>query len=289
MARPAPGADRTVAVLELLAAHPDERFTLSEVARFCDLNKATAHALLSALTERGVLLRHPEEKRYSLGPVLVAIGDAAGRGYTAADFVQPTLDHLAATTGLWARAWAIGRDHLGVVADAGRPGGRAGGGPARLPLVPPVGALPMAYADPATVEAWLARAPASAGAADAAEALPVIRRQGYSVTGASPEWRELTGTGPPADDPAGTEAAVRALLVAVARQRPLAGMLDRGDAARPADVAAPVFDGAGRVALVLSVTMADDRPLDAAHVRSLAAAVVAAADRLSAEVAGHHP
>ena len=49
-----------MAVLELLAGHPDERFTLSEVARRCDLNKATAHALLSALTDRGVLLRHPD-------------------------------------------------------------------------------------------------------------------------------------------------------------------------------------------------------------------------------------
>src|SRR5690606_24860778 len=74
VARPAPGAERTVAVLELMAAHPDERFTLSEVARRCGLNKATAHALLSALTARGVLVRHPDEKRYSLGPRLVAIG-----------------------------------------------------------------------------------------------------------------------------------------------------------------------------------------------------------------------
>src|SRR5690606_6335189 len=87
VARPAPGAERTVAVLELMAAHPDERCTLSEVARRCGLNRATAHALLSALTARGVLVRHPDEKRYSLGPRLVAIGEAARRGYTAADFV----------------------------------------------------------------------------------------------------------------------------------------------------------------------------------------------------------
>src|SRR4029450_12633950 len=64
MARPAPGADRSVAVLELLANHPEERFTLSEGARRCDLNKATAHALLSALADHGVLLRHPAAQRY---------------------------------------------------------------------------------------------------------------------------------------------------------------------------------------------------------------------------------
>ena len=122
MARPAPGADRSVAVLELLADHPDERFTLSEVARRCGLNKATAHALLSALTAHGILLRHPDEKRYSLGPRLVAIGDAARRGYTAVDFAPPVLGRLAADTGLSAtRLAAGGRRHR-----RDRPRGRRG-------------------------------------------------------------------------------------------------------------------------------------------------------------------
>ena len=117
-------------------AHPDERFTLSEVARRCELNKATAHALLSALSERGVLLRHPAEKRYSLGPVLVSIGEAARRGYTASDFVGPTLDDLAAQTGLWVRAWHADGDHIGwSPSRAGR--ALPAGGAIRLPLIPP--------------------------------------------------------------------------------------------------------------------------------------------------------
>src|SRR5207244_378633 len=49
VARPAPGADRVVRVLDFLAAHPDEPFTLSELARRLELNKATAHALLVTL------------------------------------------------------------------------------------------------------------------------------------------------------------------------------------------------------------------------------------------------
>lgn len=65
------------AVLEFMAARPDERFTLSELARGCKLNKATAHSLLNELTGAGLLLRHPGEKRYSLGPRLVTIGLAA--------------------------------------------------------------------------------------------------------------------------------------------------------------------------------------------------------------------
>ena len=77
MARAAPSADRTVALLDFLAAHPDERFGLSDLARRLDINKATAHALTAALTNAGYLLRHPVDKRYSLGPALIAIGNAA--------------------------------------------------------------------------------------------------------------------------------------------------------------------------------------------------------------------
>src|SRR4029453_16925825 len=146
-----------VAVLELLANHPEERFTLSEVARRCDLNKATAHALLSALADHGVLLRHPAGSRYSRGPRLVAIGDAARRGYTALDFLPPLLERLATRTGYAARAWQRQDDHVAVVAQS--PGRRVEGSGVRLPLTPPVGALFMAWSDSATIEAWLARAP----------------------------------------------------------------------------------------------------------------------------------
>ena len=60
--RPAPGAERVVAVLNFLAAHPDESFTLSELSRRLDLNKATCHALLMTLTQAGYLLRHPTRR-----------------------------------------------------------------------------------------------------------------------------------------------------------------------------------------------------------------------------------
>jgi DNA-binding IclR family transcriptional regulator len=275
-----------VAVLELLAAHPDERFTLSEVARRCDLNKATAHALLSALSERGVLLRHPEEKRYSLGPVLVAIGEAALRGYTAVDFVGPTLRRLAAETGLWARAWVVDGDHVGVVEDAGRPAGLATGGPLRLPLVPPLGALSMAYADPATVQAWLARAPTTEGAGAASAALPEIRRLGFVVTVATPEWRALTGSARrplrAVDD---DMAPVRALLASAARQ-PLFLMDLVGASTNPAEITAPVFGPGGGVAVALSLTTVTDESMSVDRVRQLATMLVAAADELTTTAGG---
>ena len=278
-----------MAVLEMLAAHPDERFTLSEVARRCDLNKATAHALLSALSERGVLLRHPEEKRYSLGPVLVSIGEAARRGYAAVDFVGPSLDALARDTGLWARAWRVNGDDICVVAEAGRPAGLPPGRPARVPLVPPVGLVVMAFADVATVEAWLARAPAADGAAAAAAAIPEVRRRGFAVTLATPEWRTLTGSARrPLTVASHEPSAMRALLAPVARQALLLTEVPRG-AVTPADVEAPVFGRAGGVELVLSLTTTTDDPVPIDRVRRLAASTVEAAAELTAMVGGERP
>src|SRR4029453_8341941 len=156
MARPAPGADRSVAILELLAAHPGDRFTLSEVARRCSLNKATAHALLAPVDQRGILLRHPDEKRYSLGPRLVAIGAAAQRGYTAIDFAPAALDRLSGGTGRWGRRGCARReDRVTVVAQTHAPADVDPLDPVTLPLTPPLGALWMAWSDRPSVEAWL--------------------------------------------------------------------------------------------------------------------------------------
>jgi DNA-binding IclR family transcriptional regulator len=278
-----------VAVLELLAGSPDERFTLSEVARRCDLNKATAHALLSALSARGVLLRHPDEKRYSLGPRLVAIGDAARRGYRAVDFVPAALTRLGAATGHWARAWQVVGDDVVCVGQVGAPGVAASS--VRLPLVPPVGTVFMAWTDAPTVEAWLARAAAVEAVRPALDALPAVARQGFAVMLASPEWRALST--PPmngADRGAGTDrSARRALLLAVARQPLLLTDLDDQRTYRPADVSAPVFGAGGQVELALSVTLPDGTELGGPALRALGEQVVAAADELTADVRGRRP
>jgi len=285
MARPAPGADRSVAVLDLLASHPDERFTLSEVARRCDLNKATAHALLSALADHGVLLRHPTEKRYSLGPRLVAIGDAARRGYTALDFLPPLLDRLAAGTGYAARAWQRQDDQVAVVGQA--PVRRVEGG-VRLPLTPPVGALFMAWSDAPSVEAWLARAPAAEAVRPAVEALPTVRRLGFSVTLASPEWRALTEPRPPGSDSEAPDE-VRHLLAAVARQRVLASDVDPQATYLPAEVAAPVFSSTGLAELALAVTVPAGDDLTGKQLLALGREVAATAGELTAAVCGQRP
>jgi DNA-binding IclR family transcriptional regulator len=298
MARPAPGADRSVAILELLAAHPGDRFTLSEVARRCALNKATAHALLAALSERGILLRHPDEKRYSLGPRLVEIGVAARSGYTAIDFAPAALDRLSVATGRWARAFARRDDDIAVVAQARAPADVDPLDPVLLPLIPPLGALWMAWSDRPSVEAWLARAAAADAVGPSQLALPAIRRAGYAVTRASPELRLLSrpvlpvGPAPTAADrrrrrPTPDE--VGALLAAIGRQHLLLTDADRAGTYRIADVAAPVFDASGSVTLAVVLSGLDDCDLRGAEIRELGTRVVATADGLTAAVRGRRP
>lgn len=293
MARPAPGADRAVAVLELLTSHPDERFTLSEVARRCGLNKATAHALLSALSAHGVLLRHPDEKRYSLGPRLVAIGEAARRGYRAVDFVHTVLRDLATATGLWARAWQVVGDQIVCVAQVGAPpdipiGARV----AQLPLAPPAGAVFMAWADGPSVEAWLARAAAVDSVSPALESLPAIRAAGHVVMAASDQWRALCGADPSADPRIGVATdpqVARALLAEVGRQGLLITRIDDSRIYEPSDVIAPVFGATGEVEITIWVTAPRGRRMPGADLRALVDRVVGAADGLTAAICGRRP
>ena len=290
MARPAPGADRSVAVLELLAGHPNERFTLSEVARRCDLNKATAHALLSTLSEHGVLLRHPQEKRYSLGPRLVAIGEAARRGYSAVDFVPAVLEDLSAGMGKWTRAFVRTGDRVEVVAQARAPSDVDRSRDVVLPLVAPIGVLWMAWSDAPTVEAWLARAVTGAAVRPALDVLPVVRRNGFAVTLASPEWRALS-------EPSQSRATrkepepgeLRALLAALGRRPVLVSGIDDRSSYQVGEVAAPVFGMSGAVELTVAVSGLDRRELRGDELRTLAERVKAAGDDLTTAIRGRRP
>src|SRR5205823_488061 len=119
--RPAPGAERVVAVLNFLAAHPDESFTLSELARRLDLNKATCHALLMSLTEAGYVLRHPTRMTYMLGPALVAVGSAAQGQFQAVDFAREEMRALAEETSLECIASTVVGDEIVILSRSGAP------------------------------------------------------------------------------------------------------------------------------------------------------------------------
>jgi DNA-binding IclR family transcriptional regulator len=75
----------------------------------------------------------------------------------------------------------------------------------------------------------------------------------------------------------------------VPRQHLLLTDTDDAGTYRIADVAAPVFDASGTVALVVAVSGLDDGDLRGTEIRELGAHVAATADALTAAVQGRPP
>ena len=186
MARPAPAVDRAVEILDFLADNPRDAFSLSELARRLDLNKASAHATLNALTDRGYLLRHPTRKDYRLGPRLIAVGEAAREQYPVVEFARDELRRLSEDLGTECVASAPIGDEMVIVDRAGpvRPIGLTVAVGYRFPLVPPMGTVFMAWSSPEEIDEWLRRVGPDVTEAELDRyrlALAAVRERGYSA------------------------------------------------------------------------------------------------------------
>lgn len=186
MARPALSATRGLDIVDFLAAFPTRDFTLSEIVRASGINPASCHAVLNALVDRGYVARVPGQKTFRLGPVLIAAGDAALRAQPLVALAREEAALLADEFDIPVMmSAAVGDDIVGVLAQPdpqGRmPSLRTG---ERRPLVPPLGAPFVAWADEAAIEEWLARA----GEAQQVQRrnLALIRERGFQVALRSP-------------------------------------------------------------------------------------------------------
>jgi DNA-binding IclR family transcriptional regulator len=235
MTRPAPSASRALAILDFLAAHPTESFTLSELARQLGINVASTHAVLGAMTEAGYLVRHESHKTYRLGPSTMAVGHAALVSHPVIGVAREQMQRLADETGLECFASAPFGMELVAVARVGPSNGRT---PLiqvgqRLPLIPPLGTMYVAWSSQERIDAWLQRAPdhSEATTRHYRRVLESARTLGYSV-GIS----------------------VNGQQVAIESVEGNPGVLDMGsrDRHRLAYIAASTFDERGEVSLVIS-------------------------------------
>jgi len=261
MARPAPAAARAVQILDLLVTHPNERFTLSELVRRTGMSLGSAHAVLAVLEQSGHVTRHPLTKAYSLGPALVVAGVVALEHHPGIEAAREMLTGLAVELGTEVVLTARTVDEIIFVARAGEP---TPYGPAmregeRVPLVPPFGAVFMAWAHPDEVEEWLARTPdgSTEAVARCRDALDLVRTRGYAVTAGSDAQRML---GERAfrltDDPGRHELRddVAELLAALAREDyPVVDLAD-DQLFDVGIVAAPVFGPEGSVLAAISAS-----------------------------------
>ena len=157
MTRPALAAARAVEVLNFLASHPGESFTLSELSRHLNLNMASGLSVLKALTDAGYVHRHHSHKTYSLGPALVAVGYAALARYQVIEIAVEEMRRLAADCDTECVASVVVGDEIVIVGASGRP--RLEGADVRVgqrvPMIPPLGPIFLAWGEPAQVERWL--------------------------------------------------------------------------------------------------------------------------------------
>lgn len=284
MARRAPAIERCVAVLNHLAAAPDQPRTLSELARDLDLSKATAHALLTTLTDAGYLTRDEQRKTYGLGPALIAVGTAAAGAYPAARLARPAMDELSDEFDLEVIASAGIGDEIVILARAGtpRPLGINIAPGQRLPLVPPLGTVFVAWAGDDAIEAWLGRLGPSVSERERKlyrRALAAVRERGYSVALAGEGQQRLvealTEAGHVGDGPEGAD---EYALLELA-----------GDAAyRINHIGAPVFGPGGEVALGLFL-IGFRGQIPAEDVPGYATRLVEASEGVTAALAGHRP
>lgn len=290
MARPAPAVERTTAILDFLAAHPSEPWSLSELSRRLDLNKATAHSLLSALTDAGYLVRHPSRKDYALGPALIGVGRAALEQFPVVDFARPEMRRLADELGLECLASAAVDGEMVILERAGtpRPLGVSVAVGQRLPIVPPFGTAFVAWEGADAVTRWLRRAGPSTTEAELAQyeaALRAVRERGYSVTLEADTHvrlgRVLADRGRARDD-------VGALVDELGHEEYLLIDLDPGRSYRVNHLGAPVFDASGQVAILL-VLLGFRGTLSGAEVPALAERLMEAAATVTSSIHGTPP
>jgi DNA-binding IclR family transcriptional regulator len=287
MARSAPGTERTVAILNFLASHPRDRFSLSELCRQTGLSKATAHAQVTALSDAGYLLRHSADKTYSLGPALIAIGTAAAAAqYDVVDVAREQMQRLSDELGVQTVASAVLGEEMILLARTGKPEpmGVSVQIGARVPLVPPLGTAFLAWAPAAEVETWLRRLGPEASDGELERyrlALDTVRRRGYTI-GLDADARVRLGRAiEEHGDPRGA-------IEDLGHAEYILTELESAPAYRLSLMAAPVFGSDGRVALTLTL-FGFRQPLRADEVPRYAKRLLEATANVTRAIAGREP
>lgn len=300
MARPSPQTERLVDLVEALAARPDQGLSLTELARHLGVTPATCHPMVSALTRRGWLRRHPARRTYRLGPALVGLGRAAAGAAETQELARAALVALQQDHPCDGVVLAAGDDVTTVVdlvPDRRGSGLQVGD---QVPLRAPLGSSIAAWSDAAAVERWLtAGDPPEALRRSYEELLDAVRARGYAV--------ELTGTvdariyevlaqiggryGEVETDPGA--ARLRSLLDELVGEvgGPEGFHPTRIDPARTYQVgtmSAPVFDDSGEVGLLLAVRGLPEE-LTGVQVEALGRRLVDAADEVTVTSGGRRP
>ncbi|MGO4203586.1 helix-turn-helix domain-containing protein [Rhodococcus sp. TAF43] len=295
--RRSPPTARVVQILDFLVAREEQRFGLSELARTLAISKPTCLGILSELVSGGYLTRDPASKTYGLGPALIAAGRAAQRGFAIGPIARAQLDKIAAEFGAVCTASAVVGDQVMILETVNPPGVTLGRTAARVgqayPFAPPVGLMYVIWDGDDDLEAWLRREPALPVVLDRDLLQRVVddcRRVGYLVERLTPVGRKLFSlmAGVAGRDlPTELRELIGEMVSSLGERVYLHSETEVGVEYPVSLIAAPVYDADGHQSLVLTLDVGG--AISGAEIAWRGAALVAAADAVTAEVGGRCP
>lgn len=294
MTGPSDPNHRPLRVINFLAAHATESFTLAEIARILGLPKGSAHRVMIALTEAGFVSRHPRHKTFTLGLALVAVGQAALDRYPGIGIARREMRRLHEELGVGLGATAIVNDEYLLLGREGTP--RTHDGLTlvgeRHMVIPTIGIGQIAWRSDEEIDAYLASGSAYLTAEileHLNKAIPLIRRRGFSMAAAG---RGLHGLIKATVLPAHLDGEDFPSAMAGVGQVSAAEfqMQDWGDAqgAGVDYVAAPVFSPDGEVCLEI-VMSGLPVSLGRQDLERYTAKLLQAADVVTSEIRGRKP
>lgn len=287
---------RVMDVLNFLAAHPTETFTLAEIARHVGLSNGSAHRVLTTMARSQFLSRDEKRRTYSLGVAMVAIGQAAIERHHGVERARREIARLAVELDVQCSASTVAADELMVLVREGAPKSHLGLTRVgeRRPLIPPVGFCHVAWAGEAAIEAYIGRVDAYLDETvrrHLRAAFPLIRRRGYAMSMAGPNGHHarqvmaMPNGRPP--DAAYWSSVFDLVGKLTPDEMQLFDIAAAGEAGI-SHITAPVFSASGTVSMQLVITgMARDR--SARDIESYAERLCATAARITSELHGRLP
>lgn len=289
--RASPPTDRVVRVLDFLAAHPRDRFGLSELARRVGLSKPTCLGIVTSLAEAGYLVRDPVDKTYRLGPSLITLGHRAQEALRVSPAAREQLRRLSARFRATVALSGVVGDRITVLDLVAPPGAHPGVEVGQsYPFAPPVGLMFVLWDDEAERD-WLAREPTIPLRTNSARLKRVIARcraDGYLVERLTPAGRRLYAlmAGMSTDLPDELRALLGELVSDIGERVYLPG--ERAEERHDISViSAPVYDHYQRQVMVASMHIGTS--LTDPEITERAQAVVDAADAVTKQLGGVKP
>ena len=188
--------NRAIMIIDFLAAHPTESFTLSELTEKLNISNGSAHRILKTLTEAKYLTRHPKHKTYSLGLAMVAIGQAALGRHSYVEVAHREIELLSKELNLQCMAISVVEDEILTIARSGRPQTaesitRVG---ERRPFVPPFGLVSIAWSSRQKQKNYIERSawPKTDSRNDyLMHSMALVRKRGYSIAALGPTLHKI--------------------------------------------------------------------------------------------------